>query len=205
MSSWLRSAPATAVPLDTRKTRTSLALEQFVPLVTAMEHPSVLDLGRVWQATVEFFTSAGCKLYSEDLFETLHKVQSATKADAPPVEERFFAGALRYPEQHFRGILAWDLFDFLPEEVVRPLATRLYALLEEGGALMLLCHERPEGVSLRRYRVLNEHTLELLPGSLPLVARRSYTNRALLELFAPFSTTRNFVGRDHLRELFLVK
>jgi hypothetical protein len=53
--------------------------------------------------------------------------------------------------------------------------------------------------------VLDLHTLELLPGSLALPLERVYPNRALLNLFAAFRSTRTFVGRDNLRELYLVK
>jgi hypothetical protein len=190
---------------DTRNTRTSLALEQFLPQVTEAEHPSVLDLGHVWQATVSFFTQAKCKLYTEDLFETLHEARAATKPGTPPLVERFLPAVLQYPAGHFRGILAWDLFDYLPEELVEPLAARLYELLEPGGALFLLCHKRKEETPFLRYRVLDGRTLELLPGSLPLQLERTYENRALLNLFSAFHSTRNFIGRDNLRELFVVK
>lgn len=199
------SAPAGAEG-DTRNTRTSLALEQFLPQVTEVEHSSVLDLGHVWQSTVSFFTQAGCKLYTEDLFEVLHETRAAaTKPDAPPLSQRFLSAGLQYPAGHFRGVLAWDLFDYLPEEVVEPLAGRLFELVEPGGALFLLCHKRKEESAFVRYRVLDGRTLELLPGSLPLQLQRTYENRALLNLFSAFHSTRNFIGRDNLRELFVVK
>lgn len=184
--------------------RASLALEQFVPLLAEADHPAVLDLGCVWQATVAFFTAAGCKLYTEDLFELLARVASEARPDQPPLQTRFLAAALDYPNQTFRGILAWDLFDYLPEELAEPLAARLHGLLEPGGALLGLFHTRREG-AFTRYRVLNSRTLELVPGSLPLALERAYANRALLNLFAAFRTSRTFVGRDNLRELLLVK
>ena len=213
MGSWLQNLtaklrPATAEPasgIDTRTTRTSLALEQFIPSLTEVDHPSVLDLGCVWQSTVTFFTQAGCKLYAEDLFNALSLARAETSPEALPLAQRFLAGVLRHPRENFRGILAWDLFDYLPEELVEPVAARLYELLEPEGMLLLLCHKRPEGTSFTRYRVLNARTLELLPGSLPLSVERTYANRALLNLFAAFRSARNFVGRDNLRELFLTK
>ena len=185
--------------------RASLGLEQFVPAVIETDRSAVLDLGCVWQSTVSFFTGAGCKLYTEDLFKQLQQARADAKPDAPPLAERFFAGALQYPEETFRGILAWDLFDYLPEELVEPLAARLYALVEPGGALLGLFHNRGESVRFLRYRVLDMRTLELLPGTLPLRLERTYANRALLNLFGAFRSSRTFVGRDNLRELLLVK
>ena len=185
--------------------RASLGLEQFLPAVTEVGHAAVLDLGCVWQATVSVFTGAGCKLYTEDLFAAFHQLRAAGGPEAPPLAERFFAGALEYPEGTFRGILAWDLFDYLPEELTPPLATRLCGLLEPGGVFLGLFHNRPEGVRFLRYRVLDPRTLELVPGTLPLRVERTYPNRALLNLFGAFRLSRTFVGRDNLRELLLVK
>lgn len=185
--------------------RASLGLEQFLPAVTETEHAAVCDLGCVWQATVSVFTGAGCKLYTEDLFKTLHQARSEARVEASSLTERFFAGGLQYPEETFRGVLAWDLFDYLPEELVEPLAARLHALLEPGGVFLGLFHNRAEGVRFLRYRVLDSRTLELVPGALPLRVERAYPNRALLNLFGAFRSSRTFVGRDNLRELLLVK
>ena len=197
------AAATTAAPA--RNTRTSLGVEQIVALLADAPHPSVLDLGCVWQATVSFFTQTGCKLYTEDVFEALHQARAESRPKAPPLAERFLPAVLKYPEENFRGILAWDLFDYLPEELVNPLAERLFDLLEPGGALLGLFHNRLEGESFTRYRVIDARTLELLPGSLILPLEHAYPNRALLNLFAAFRSSRTFVGRDNLRELFLVK
>ena len=213
MGNWLQNlttklrpgAAEAAAGVASRNTRISLGLEQFVPWLTEVDHPSVLDLGCVWQATVSFFTQAGCKLYTEDLFKALSLARAETVPEAPPLAQRFLANVLQHPDENFRGILAWDLFDYLPEELVEPLAARLHELLEPEGMLLLLCHKHPENVAFTRYRVLDARTLELLPGSLPLSVERTYANRTLLNLFGAFRSARNFVGRDNLRELFLVK
>ena len=195
-----------------RNLRASLALQQLVPVLSDAAHPAVLDLGCVWQSTVTFFTRLGCKVYTEDLFQSLQQALAETTPQAPPLGERFLKAALEYPAESFRAILAWDLVDYLPEELVEPLAARFHALLEPGGAFFGLFHNRPEETSFTRYRVLDNLTLELLParpaggpGSLPLRLVRTYPNRALLNLFSAFRTSRTFVGRDNLRELLLLK
>jgi len=190
---------------DARHLRTSLGLEQFLPQVAEVDHPSVLDLGCVWQANVSFFTRMGCKTYTEDLFQMLVEMGRERRPEAPPLAERFLAAALKYPPQTFRGILAWDLFDYLPEELLEPLAGRLHQLLEPRGALLLLCHKRQEPLPFLRYRIADAHQLELVPGSLPLQAERAFENRPLLNLFSVFGSSRHFIGRDNLRELFVVK
>lgn len=190
---------------EARHLRASLGLEQFLPQLAEVEHPSVLDLGCVWQANVSFFTRRGCKTYTEDLFQMLVEMEGERKPDAPPLAERFLGAALNYPPQTFRGVLAWDLFDYLPEELLEPVAARLHELLEPRGALLLLCHKRADAVLFRRYRIADDHQLELVPGSLPLELQRAFENRPLLNLFSAFDSSRHFIGRDNLRELFVVK
>jgi len=207
LTSWLQSRPTEEVSTVGRVVRTSLGLEQFVESLGEVTHPAVLDLGRVWNSTVTFFTGIGCKLYTEDLFQTLYQALSENGPELPPLEERFLTPALQYPEESLRGILAWDLFDYLPEGVVEPVARRLFDRLEPGGAFLGFFHGRIENGStpFGRYRVLDPRTVELLPGSLPLRQQRSFANRAVLQLFEGAHASRTFVGRDHLREFFVVK
>ena len=207
LTSWLQSRPTEEVLAAGRVVRTSLGLEQFVESLGDVHHPAVLDLGRVWNSTVTFFTGLGCKLYTEDLFQSLYQALNESGPDLPPLEERFLGSVLQYPEESLRGIIAWDLLDYLPDELVGPMARRLFDRLEPGGAFLGFFHGRAEngGASFGRYRVLDPRTVELLPGSLPLRQQRSFANRAVLQLFEGAHSSRTFVGRDHLREFFVVK
>lgn len=191
--------------VEGRHTRTSLGLELFLPQLTEVEHPSVLDLGCVWQANVSLLTEMGCKVYTEDLFRALVELDLEPKPEAPPLADRFLGDVLKYPPKSFRGILGWDLFDYLPEELLEPMAARLHELIEPRGALLLLCHKRRESSPFLRYRIADRHRLELVPGSLSLQVERAFENRPLLNLFAAFHSSRNFVGRDNLREFFVLK
>jgi len=185
--------------------RASLGLEQFSEVIKETEHPAVLDLGCVWQATVSFFTRLGCKVYTEDLFAHLDAALFHSPPTAPPLAERFLSSILQYPASSFRGIVVWDLFDYLPEELHQPLSARLYDLLEPGGALLLLTHNRQEAGPFLRFRILDAKTLELVPAALALRPERVFSNRAVLTLFSAYRSSRTFVGRDNLREFFLVK
>jgi hypothetical protein len=126
-------------------------------------------------------------------------------ANGAPPSERLVRESLQYPEQSFRGILAWDLFDYLPDGLLKPLAARLHALLERGGVCLGLFASRLLSHGFVRYRVVDRHLVELMPGTLPLVRRRAFQNRELLHLFSSFRYSRTFIGRDHLRELLLIK
>jgi len=205
LSSWLNGQHEPGVAAGVRSLRTSLGLEQFVETLEEARHPAVLDLGRVWHSTVSFFTGHGCKLYSEDLFQSLYQAIVETSRESPPLRDRFLASVLQYPEESVRGILAWDLFDYLPEELVHPVAERLGWLLEPGGAFLGLFHNSANGVDHTRYRVVDGRTLELLPGSMPMRLQRTLPNRAVLNLFEGTHSSRTFVGRDNLREFLVVK
>ncbi len=205
LSSWLQSRPESALGVEVRALRSSLGLEQFVETVEETRHPAVLDLGRVWHSTVSFFTGRGCKLYSEDLFQSLHQAVVETGKDSPPLRDRFLASVLQYPEESVRGILAWDLLDYLPEELLQPVAERLWWLLEPGGVFLGLFHNTANGVEHTRYRVADARTVELLPGAMPMRLQRAMPNRAVLNLFEGAHSSRTFVGRDNLREFLVVK
>src|SRR3990167_261918 len=103
--------------------RRSNALREFCHGVQSPPGLQILDLGSASQANVSFITNLGHKLYTEDLFRTLVKVESGRAGGAEPVvdEERFFRENLDYPEAHFDGILCWDLLDFLSDPLVGPL------------------------------------------------------------------------------------
>ena len=205
LSSWLNGQHEPGVTVGVRSLRTSLGLEQFVETLEETSHPAVLDLGRVWHSTVSFFTGRGCKLYSEDIFQALNQAIVETCKDSPPLRERFLASVLQYPEESVRGILTWDLLDYLPEELLHPVAERLWWLLEPGGVFLGLFHNSVSGVEHTRYRVADGRTLELLPGSFPLRLQRALPNRAVLNLFEGAHSSRTFVGRDNLREFLVVK
>jgi len=205
LSSWLNGRHEPGLTREVRSLRTSLGLEQFVETLQETTHPAVLDLGRVWHSTVTFFTGRGCKLYSEDVFQALHQAITETDKNSPPLRERFLGAALQYPEESVRGILAWDLLDYLPEELLHPVAERLWWLLEPGGVFLGLFHNAANGVDNTRYRVADGRTLELLPGSFPLRLQRTLPNRAVLNLFEGAHSSRTFVGRDNLREFLVVK
>lgn len=207
LTTWLEPEPAgpSTSPASPAVRRASLGLQQFLPALLGTVHPTVLDLGCVWQATVSLLTDHGCKLYAEDLFLSLGQLMEEPDREPSAVAERFLETTLEYPAGSFRGILAWDLFDYLPEELLQPLAERLYELLEPGGAWLGLFRSRREEVPFLRYRVADPRTLELLPGPLPLRRQRAFQNRELLNLFSAFRASRTFIGRDHLRELLLLK
>lgn len=180
----------------------SHGLAQFFQHLAARIHPNVLDLGRVWHSTVTLLTAAGCKVYTEDAFATLADAWQKQSPDAAAYLEE----NLRYAAESFDGILAWDLFDYLPEGLLSPAAERLRVLLKPKGVLLALFHNAlPITAGVMQYRLVTPQSFACIASALPLLPQRVLHNRAILRLFAGFSSSHTFVRRDNLREVLFVK
>lgn len=212
------TAGATAPAPASKNTRVSNGLKDFLWLVGDAEHGHLLDLGPVWQSTVNFFTERGFRVYTEDLLrawkEFLWEEESRLRAapvgsgagetDAAALAERFLAGNLRHPGETFHAILAWDVFDYLDAELLPRVAQRLHELLRPNGVVLAAFHAaKPE--AFHRYRVLDAQTVELLPTAPLALPQRVFQNREILNLFSRFRSSKTFVGRDQLREALFSK
>lgn len=197
--------------------RPSNGLKEFLSHLGMPDDARVLDLGPVSQATVDFFTGQRYRIYSEDLLRAWQDFLAAELAAlmaggvgdterAEPSERasRFLAAQLNYPEGSFHGVLAWDLIDYLPPELVLLLVARLHRLVRPGGAALAIFHNRiPE--RFHRYRVLNGEAVEYLPSTAPVPYGRVLPNREILNLFSKFRSSKSFVGRDQIREVLFTR
>ncbi len=203
--------------------RTSNGLKEFLRHLGSLENGRMLDLGPVSQATIDFFTGRRFKLYTNDLLRAWHDFlaaelaammagSAATAATAgaanrpDPAERaaRFLSAILDYPEEGFHGVLAWDLLDYLPPEVVLTLVSRLHELVRPGGAILAIFHNRaPE--RFHRYRVVSVEGFECIPATAPVPFGRVLPNREILNLFSKFRSSKTFVGRDQIREALFTR
>ncbi|MFQ5816832.1 MAG: methyltransferase domain-containing protein [Terriglobia bacterium] len=202
------SARSSASPVSVAPpARASHALAQFFHSLADRTHPSVLDLGPVWHSTVQLLTEAGAKVYTEDPLEVL--AAAGQEAESPEAEAsaaaQFLEANLRYGEESLDGVLAWDLFEYLPEELLPPTSARLHALLKPGGLLLTVFRNQLQAARGNRYRLGTRESFVVLPTELGLRPLRVLQNRAILDLFATFSSSRTFIRRDNLREVLLVR
>ncbi len=136
--------------------RVSNGLKEFLWLISDNGQGKILDLGAVFQSTVMFFIEKGFRLSTEDLLrswkEFLHAEEESLR-NAPVgdgnarVSQGMLAGkfldtALQYPEDHFHGVLAWDLFDYLDAELLPRVMERIYTVMRPGGAVLASFHSR---------------------------------------------------------------
>lgn len=199
-----------------RTVRPSSSLKDFLWHMSGLGRGTLLDLGPVWQSTVSFFVERGFKVSTEDLLSGWKQFtqedterQRSLPADAPRATKaelaaQFLEESLRYPAGSFDAVLAWDLLDYLDEDIMRRTAERLSALVREGGVILSVFHsQRPE--QFHRYRVLDERTLEMVASPALVPVARIFQNREITELFSRFHTSKTYLGRDQLREALFVK
>lgn len=204
-------------PSPSGNTRISNGLKEFLWLISDVPRARVLDLGPIWQSTVSFFVEKGYRLSSDDLLRTWKEFLTAEEERlrlAPVGEEggmastailadKFLENALQYPENHFHGILAWDLLDYFDPQVIAPLLARLSKILSPNGVVLALFHSRPVD-RFHRYRITDAQTIELVPAATLAIHAHVFQNREILSLFSEFRSSKTFVGRDQVREgLFL--
>lgn len=197
--------------------RISNGLKEFLWLISDVPHGRILDLGPVWQSTVAFFVDKGYRISTEDLLRTWkdfltdeeERQRGLAAADGEKVTqamlaEKFLERALQYPQEHFHGVLAWDLLDYFDPQVVPFLLERLFGALHPGGVVLTLFHSRAVE-RFHRYRIVDSQTIELLPAPTVALHAHVFQNREILDLFGKFRSSKTFVGRDQVREALFLK
>src|ERR1051325_378836 len=122
--------------------RQSKGLREFANCMRPPEGLRVLDLGAASQANINFLTDLGHRVCTEDLHNCLELFSSRTMVTADPdtEAEQFFKENVAFEESQFDGVLCWDLLDFVPDALVKPLIARLHLLLKPGGYLLAFFH-----------------------------------------------------------------
>lgn len=199
-----------------RSTRACNSLKDFLWHLSGIGHGNLLDLGPAWQTSIQFFGDRGFKVFSEDLLtgwkfflrEEEGRDLSLSPSDERPskdfIAKKFLESNLQYKPDTFDAVVLWDLFDYMDPDTTKRAAERIAALLREGGVVLALFHTKhPE--QFRRYRVLDESTLEVLPAPALVPFARVFQNREMMELFSGFHSSKTYLGRDQIREALFVK
>jgi hypothetical protein len=201
-----------------RPGRLSNGLKEFLSQLDGIGRGHLLDMGPARQTTLNFFIERGFKVYTDDLLTTWkifldaeeqRKRELAPDADRSEMTpaaraQRFLDSTLQYPEDTFDAVLLWDILDYLDNDLMTKLATKLTSLVRDGGVVFAMFHTRkPE--SFHRYRVVDAQNLELIPAACPFAPQRVFQNREISDLFRRYRSSKTFVGRDQLREGLFVK
>jgi hypothetical protein len=179
----------------------SLALNALVQQFRGEKKYHVLDLGPADGPTIEFFSRFRCRLYIEDLYDTLNSFDYFSPEDGFDYDV-VFRYLLPFPrELKFDFILAWDLFNYFDKDVLGSLTAHLTKHCRRGT--ILLCqiatqHHIPE--LPYRIRIVDDETIEYIPQSEVMKEAPRYEVGDLARLLPGFRSLSSFVLRNGYRE-----
>ena len=201
-----------------RLARHSSGWKQTLKLLHSTESLRVLDFGPTSAGNINLITNLGHGIYMANIVDDAARADYMTPGvdGEPPVydTQRFMDENLDFQGRIFDVILFWDTFDYLPKDLVQPVADRLYEVMSPGGQLLAFFHANvPSGVSQKtkvgdtvfsRYHLTTGDEVELQPiGKQPLL--QTWTNRQIEAVFHSFSNFRFLLAKDNLREVIVTR
>lgn len=169
----------------------------------------VLDLGPTSPTNITLLTELGARVFNEDILRESQDASYSVKQEDGSMQidpAKFFAENLDYSAGQFDAILFWDVADYLPEALVKPLVERLQVMLKAKGHLLAFFHTKDAGVEslYSRHHIVQKDTLELEPIQ-GFRLQRIFNNRHIENLFKDFASRKFFLGRDNIREVLMVR
>ena len=192
---------------DTVSTRQSRGLDHFFSYIRGQTGLSILDLGGVSQANVEFILNLGHRLSSEDFLRSMREAFGAddlTDQSNPGRIDYFLRQNLDYPEEHFDGVLVWDVLEYMSPALLTATVERLYRIVKPRSYLLAFFHADDKLASVPRYafRIQDSANLHVTQhGS--RVPAQLFNNRSLERLFERFESVKFFLTKEHLREVII--
>lgn len=204
-----RQAADEAVASGQRVTRRSTAFIEFIRSISREEGLKILDLGSTSPANITFMTGLGHRFHQEDVLRlTSDKSLLIPNGDGGTTVdvERFLRENLRFAREEFDAVMFWDLADFLPEPLVKPLIERIHLAMKPAGTMLAFFHTKDAGpeAPFYRYNILSKDTLELQPVR-GFRLQRVFNNRHVENLFREYASIKFFLGRDNIREILVIR
>jgi len=204
--------------LPVRSRRHSTAFKEFMRSVGGQEELSFLDLGATSATNISLLTGQGHKLRTEDLlgssFEPEFYAPDELGAKILDVD-RFLKENLQFHGQQFDAVFFWDIADYLPETLVKPVIERIFTGMKPGGMLLAFFHTKDAGpeAPYSRYHIVGEDALDLQPlmvsngggGSSLVKLQRVFNNRHIENLFRDYASLKFFLARDNIREVLVIR
>jgi SAM-dependent methyltransferase len=204
-----------SAPAQPNLRRRSSGLNEFTRTVRMQDNLCLLDLGSTSPANISYLTGLGHRLYTEDLLTASHDpaLRIRTQGGETTFDvDRFIGENLKYENAQFDAVLCWDVPDYLPELLVKPVIARICSMMKPGGLLLAFFHTRDAGPDAPHYRyhMAGNDVLELQPsaahaGTPAFRLQRVFNNRHIENLFRDFASIKFFLARDHVREVLVVR
>jgi hypothetical protein len=192
-----------------RVARRSSGLGEFTKLIAGRENLTLLDLGPTSPQNIQKITELGHKIYSEDVllssFGPEYAKRNEDGTSTVDVDE-FLIKNLKYHPEQFDAVLLWDIPDYLPEVLVKPLVERLAMMMKPGAVVLGFFHTKDAGpdAAFYRYHIAGPDTLDLQAGP-RFRLQRIFNNRHIENLFREFGNIKFFLARDNVREVLVIR
>lgn len=201
-----------------RSRRHSSGFKEFMRTVAGQEELSFLDLGATSASNISLLTDRGSRIYTEDLLVSASDPDMfvAGEDGGKVIDvERFLKENLSFRGQVFDAVLFWDIADYLPEALVKPVIEKIFCAMKPGGVLLAFFHTKDAGPDspYSRYHIAGDDALDLQPvmvrnggGALgPVRLQRVFNNRHIENLFRDFASLKFFLARDNIREVLVLR
>ena len=192
-----------------RISRRSTGFNEFIKAISREDGLKVLDLGSTSPANIQFMTGLGHRFHQEDVLRgatdktlIIPNSEGGTTVDV----NRFMDENLTFQREEFDAVMFWDLADFLPEPLVKPVIERVHLAMKPTGIMLAFFHNKEIGANapFYRYNIASKDTLELQPAR-PFKMQRVFNNRQVENLFKDYSSIKFFLGRDNIREVLVIR
>jgi hypothetical protein len=187
-------------------TRQCRGLDQFFFNIRDIVGLSILDLSGATQENINFLTSLGHKIYSQDMMRSLDEAFGPDLAEQtnPSRIDYFLRTNFDYRPDTFDGALLWDSLQFMGPALLNATVERLYDLMRPKSYLLAFfaAQDRVTEVMSHAFRIVDSNTILLAErGMRP--AAQVFNNRNLEKLFAKFESVKFFLTRESLREVIV--
>jgi hypothetical protein len=182
------------------------------------EELSDLDLGPTSAGNISLLTDRGFGVRTEDLLGAASDpdLQITAEDGSKTVDvDRFLKENLVFRGQVFDAVFFWDIAEYLPEPLVKPVIEKISCAMKPGGMLLAFFHTKDAGPNApySRYHIAGEDALDLQPAMVrngsgaPSLVRlqRVFNNRHIENLFRDYSSLKFFLARDNIREVLVVR
>lgn len=159
------------------------------------------------QANISFITGVGHRLSSDDVIGTMQDCFGADFLEgqqAAANAQRFLDQTLKFANESFDGVLAWDTLQFLAPPLLDQVVAELHRVMKPGGLMLAFFNadERASRVSVYNYRIQDQKALIQVPRGVPQRGQ-FFPNRTVERLFESFGSLKFFLTRDSLREVIV--
>ena len=203
------SAPDNPRGSGQRVARRSTGFNEFIKAISKQENLRILDLGATSAANITFMTGLGHNFHQEDLLRlSADKDLLVSNGDGATVfdTDRFLHDNLNFGREEFDAVMLWDVADYLPEPLVKPVIERIHVGMKPGSILLGFFHTKDAGPKepFYRYHIASKEAVDMQPGE-SFKLQRVFANRHVENLFRDFGSIKFFLGRDNLRDVLVLR